>query len=174
MIIPIRFIGSGGQGNVLAAYILGDAAVRHGLNAVQTAMYSAQVRGAPTRADVIISDEDVYDVRAEEPTYLIVMSQSAVYAFKSTRPKVVIAESNVSDIPMRYEKLYKINAIEIAKSLGSLNVQNMVFLGYLVKLLGIIPIEVVEDSIRDNISPKWIDLDIKALREGYKRAEEDM
>jgi len=174
MIVPIRFIGSGGQGNVLAAYVLGNAAVRYGLNAVQTAMYSAQVRGAPTRADVIISNEDVYDVRAEEPTYLIVMSQSAVYAFKNTRPKIVIAESNVSEIPMRYEKLYKIDAINIAKSLGSLNVQNMVFLGFLVKLLGIIPIEVVEQSIRDNVSPKWADLDIKALREGYKLAEDAM
>ncbi|MCD6502672.1 MAG: 2-oxoacid:acceptor oxidoreductase family protein [Euryarchaeota archaeon] len=170
MILKIRFIGTGGQGNVLAAHILGDAAVKSGYNAVQTSMYSAQVRGAPTRADVIISDEEIFDVRAEEPDYLVAMSQDATMAFSNIKPKIVIAEEHITEVPFEYEKLYKVPAIKIATEIGSVNVQNMVFLGFLSRLMGIINLDSLERSIREIISPKWVEIDLKALKRGWDAA----
>ncbi|MCD6157013.1 MAG: 2-oxoacid:acceptor oxidoreductase family protein [Euryarchaeota archaeon] len=170
MIVKVRFIGTGGQGNVLAAHVLGDAAVRSGYNAVQTSMYSAQVRGAPTRADVIISDEEIFDIRAEDPDYLVAMSQDAVMAFRNLKPRVVVAEEHILNIPYECEKIHKIHAIKISKELGSISVQNMVFLGFLIRVMRVIDIKVVEESIRDIISPKWVEIDVKALRRGWDAA----
>ena len=42
----VRIAGSGGQGVVLAAQILGKAAVLDGKNAVQTQAYGAEARGS--------------------------------------------------------------------------------------------------------------------------------
>ncbi|MGQ9551711.1 MAG: 2-oxoacid:acceptor oxidoreductase family protein, partial [Candidatus Bathycorpusculaceae bacterium] len=52
----IRIGGSGGQGIVLAARILGKAAVLEGKNAVQTQAYGAEARGSLAKSEVIISD----------------------------------------------------------------------------------------------------------------------
>ena len=54
------FSGSGGQGVITAAVILGEAAVIHeGLNAVQSQSYGPEARGGASRAEVIISHDPI-------------------------------------------------------------------------------------------------------------------
>jgi len=52
----IRLAGSGGQGVILAAVILGEAAVLHeGLAAVQSQSYGPEARGGSSKSEVVIS-----------------------------------------------------------------------------------------------------------------------
>ena len=46
----IRFGGSGGQGVVFAALVLGRAAVLDGRNVIQTQAYGAEARGSLTKS----------------------------------------------------------------------------------------------------------------------------
>jgi len=53
----IRLTGSGGQGLILAAIILGEAAAREGNHVVQTQAYGPEARGGASKAEVITDSE---------------------------------------------------------------------------------------------------------------------
>ena len=56
----IRLSGEGGQGIVLAGVILAEAAaIYDGKNATQTQVYGPESRGGASKAEVIISDEEI-------------------------------------------------------------------------------------------------------------------
>ena len=55
----IRLSGSGGQGLILAGIILARAAVIDKRKVTQTQSYGPESRGGSSRADVIISDQDL-------------------------------------------------------------------------------------------------------------------
>ncbi len=72
------FSGSGGQGVITAAILLSEAAVIHeGLNAVQSQSYGAAARGGMTRSDVIISDEEIFFPKVNQPNTLVCLTQGA-------------------------------------------------------------------------------------------------
>ena len=56
----VRLSGEGGQGIVLAGVILAEAAaIYDGKNATQTQVYGPESRGGASKAEVIISDEEI-------------------------------------------------------------------------------------------------------------------
>jgi len=57
--LEMRLSGSGGQGVILAAIIIADAAIEQGLNAIQTQSYGPEARGGASKAEVIISDKEI-------------------------------------------------------------------------------------------------------------------
>ena len=74
----IVFTGSGGQGLISAAIILGEAAVMYeNLEAVQSQSYGAAARGGATRSDVILSEQRINIPKAFEPGVLICLTQEA-------------------------------------------------------------------------------------------------
>lgn len=77
MNMNVRFSGFGGQGIILAGVIYGHAATLDGKNAVQTPSYGRASRGGACKCDVIISDEQIYELEFPEPDVLIALSQQA-------------------------------------------------------------------------------------------------
>ena len=74
----IRLSGSGGQGLVLAGIILAEAAgIYEGKNVVQTVSYGPAARGGTSRADVVISDEEIDYPKAMGLDILLAMNQMA-------------------------------------------------------------------------------------------------
>ena len=72
----IIFSGSGGQGVITASIILAEAAALHeGLNAVQAQSYGPEARGGATRADVILSEEEIRFPKVTQPNILICLTQ---------------------------------------------------------------------------------------------------
>ncbi len=164
----IRFVGIGGQGNVLAAQLIGHAAVLSGFNACQSSMYSAQVRGAVTRGDVIISDGEIYDIKVTDPFALVVMSEKAYKEYKWQKTVHLLAEEHIKVDEKNYSKLHVIPAIRMAEELGNVGVQNMIFAGYVIGLIQEIPIENLERAIEERVSKKYVEIDKKAARLGYQ------
>ena len=75
--IEIRIHGRGGQGNVVAAYLLASAAFEAGLHCQAFPAFGAERRGAPVVAFVRLSNKPIRrrnEVR--EPTFLIVQDKS--------------------------------------------------------------------------------------------------
>ena len=67
--------GSGGQGLILAGQILAEAVIRDGKNAVQTQSYGPEARGGASKAEVIISNDDIDYPKVTKPDIVLAMSQ---------------------------------------------------------------------------------------------------
>ena len=57
--LELRFSGSGGQGILLAAAIVADAAAALGKRVVQTQGYGPAARGGASKAEVIVADDEI-------------------------------------------------------------------------------------------------------------------
>ncbi len=72
--LEVVLTGTGGQGLILAAIMLAEAAVDANLNVVQTQSYGPEARGGASRAEVIISQEAIYYPRVLQPELVLTMS----------------------------------------------------------------------------------------------------
>ena len=55
----LRFGGEGGQGVITAGEILAEAAIDEGRFASKASTYTSQVRGGPTKVDIIIDEKEI-------------------------------------------------------------------------------------------------------------------
>ena len=79
----IRICGFGGQGVILAGFIIGKAAsVFQDFNAVQSQSYGPEARGGAARSEVIISDEKVGYPRPIGVDCLVAMSQESFDSYR--------------------------------------------------------------------------------------------
>lgn len=75
--IEIRIHGRGGQGNVVAAYLLATAAIEEGRFGQAFPAFGAERRGAPVAAFVRISREPVLlRCQVRQPSFLIVQDET--------------------------------------------------------------------------------------------------
>ncbi len=176
MIKEIRFSGSGGQGLILAGIILARAAVEDGLNVTQTQSYGPESRGGYSRADVVISNEDINYPEATNLDILLSLTQEACdkYIFDLKRDGILICDtSHVKNISIINDNTYEVPFTEIAqKELGSEIPTNILSLAFVVKVTNIVNEKSLETAIRASVRPAFIDLNIKAMKLGFKLAKE--
>ncbi len=168
----IRIGGSGGQGVVLAAQILGKAAVIEGKNALQTQAYGAEARGSLAKSEVIISDCKIGFPAVRKCDILVAMSQEALDTFikdlKETGT-LIVDSTNVKKVPETKAKIHKMPATETAKkTLGETLYANMVMLGALIKTTDIVSANAVEKSIRESVSRRTFESNVRAFKEGLE------
>ncbi|MCL4370225.1 MAG: 2-oxoacid:acceptor oxidoreductase family protein [Chloroflexi bacterium] len=170
----IRLAGFGGQGVILSGLILAVAAGIHEEREVaQTQSYGPESRGGACRAEVVISDEEIDYIKCMDPDVLVAMSQPALDRYlgevDSNRAAVLIDSSLVSKVPEGVAHLYPIPVTDIAEfKLGKKVVANMVMLGALSAITGIVSREGLEAAVRSTVPGKTIDLNLKALEQGYQ------
>ncbi len=169
--IQIKIGGWAGQGVVLSGIIL-STAFSNVLekNVVMTRSYTAAVRSGITSADVIVDDNEIYDLNAHEPDVLIIMYQKTFdkYIGMVKAAKYVIVDSTlVKDIPSDLKNIYSVKASEIAENISSPKISNMVLLGKYVAITKHLTIDALEEAVKLSVSKKFIDDDLKALRSGF-------
>ena len=168
--LSIRFSGFGGQGIVLAGVIYGEAAVADGLNAVQTQSYGSASRGGASKCDLIISKEKIYELESPQIDVLISMSQDAyeTYIEQLKRGGVLIIDKDLVRANTEKVQVHEISATDIAfKEFGQKIMGNMVIVGYLAALLGIVSNESLRKSIRRHLPEKLVEDNFRALEEGH-------
>ena len=77
----IRLSGSGGQGIILAATLLADAAVATGREVIATQSYGPEARGGASKAEVIVADAQIDYPEVTAPSVTVCLSQEAFDAF---------------------------------------------------------------------------------------------
>ncbi len=154
----IRIGGSGGQGVVLAAQILGKAAVLDGKNALQTQAYGAEARGSLAKSEVIISDGKIGFPAVRKPDILVTMSQEAMdKLLKDLKENgiLIVDSTNVTRFPETKTNVYKIPITETAKKqYGEAIYANMVMLGVFTKLTKLVTVQSMEKAIGESVSVK--------------------
>ena len=74
----VRLAGTGGQGMILAGIILSEAAaIGAGKHVTQTQSYGPEARGGASKAEVIISEDEVDYPKVIQADLLLAMSQEA-------------------------------------------------------------------------------------------------
>lgn len=168
----IRIGGSGGQGVVLAAQILGKAAVMDGKNALQTQAYGAEARGSLAKSEVIISDGKIGFPAVRKPDILVTMSQEAMdKLLKDLKENgiLIVDSTNVTRFPETKTNTYKIPITETAKKqYGEALYANMVMLGVLTKLTKLVTVQSMEKAIGESVSKKTLKTNINAFRTGMQ------
>ena len=172
----LRLAGFGGQGVVLAGVLLGTAAVLYdGRHALQTQTYGAAARGGAARSDVIVSDDEIIYPQVNAPDVMVAFTNEALNKYLSElKPNAVliIDEDLVTPPEGTSFTIYSIPATKIATDeLKRGIVANMIMLGFLAVLTGVVSTGALEDTIRENVPRGSEELNITAFRKGVERAK---
>lgn len=173
----IRLAGTGGQGQILAGIILAEAAaIYEGLNAVQSQSYGPESRGGASKAEVVISDGEIDYPKVTVPDFLLVMSKDAWGKYGQgigSKTKVLIDSTLVSieqDSVPEGTRLYKLPITGMAKDLGKEIVANIVALGAITAISGVVSRDAVEEAVLSRVPKGTEELNKKALSAGYDAA----
>ena len=172
-----RLSGSGGQGLILAGKILAEAAaIFDGKNATQSQSYGPEARGGSSRSEVIVSDEEIDYPKAVNIDLLLCFTQEACDKYcKDVKDDgiLLVDKSYVTKIPKGSFKVYSLPITEIAETkIGKVLVANIVAIGVITRLTGIISQQAVESAILSRVPKGTEELNLKAFNAGIELAEQ--
>jgi 2-oxoglutarate ferredoxin oxidoreductase subunit gamma len=169
----IRLSGSGGQGLILAGRILAEAvAIYEDRNAVQTQSYGPEARGGASKAEVVISDGEIDYPKAVSLDLLLSLTQVSCTRYITDLKKggiLIIDSGTIKDVPEGDFKIYSAPIADIAiQSVGKAVVTNIVALGILTKISGVVKEQSVRDAILARVPKGTEELNMKAFDEGLR------
>ncbi|MCS7178545.1 MAG: 2-oxoacid:acceptor oxidoreductase family protein [Anaerolineae bacterium] len=168
----IRIAGTGGQGVILAGILLAEAAVRDGKQVVQTQAYGPSARGSASRSEVIISDQEIDYPEVLDADILLCLSQDACDRYASRLKKggmLILDTTHVYRAPLI--GAVRVPITELARqATGREITANMVALGLLVGLTGVVSRESLEAAVRARAPDGTVEINLKALEVGLEYA----
>ena len=173
--IEIRFGGTGGQGLILAGTLLADAFAARGRHIAQSQTYEPTSRGGYCNADLVVADMEVDYPLATALDQLVLLDRMAV---KPSWPLLKAGALVVADLrlcPQLPEgdcRRFHLPLSRTAIDLGSERVTNIVALGALAALARSCVRSALEQALRANTPPSFLDLNLDALAAGYRLATE--
>jgi 2-oxoglutarate ferredoxin oxidoreductase subunit gamma len=171
--IQIKIGGFGGQGIVLAGYILGKAATLYDKkNATLTQSYGPESRGSSCSAQLIIGKDEIDYPKVSQPDVLMIMSQEAYDKFTPELAKggTLLYDEDLAKPTNNFGKttrVYSIPATRYAEELGKKVVANIIMLGFFTAISGMIAPDAMKKSIRSSTPGGFEELNIKAFERGY-------
>lgn len=174
-----RLSGSGGQGLILAGKILAEAAaIYDGKNATQSQSYGPEARGGSSRSEVIVSDEEIDYPKAINIDLLLCFTQEACdkYCTDIKETGILLVDKGyVTKIPVAKFKVYSLPITQAAEEkAGKALVANIVALGIITQLTGIISKEAVESAILSRVPKGTEELNLKAFHAGIELAQQSI
>jgi 2-oxoglutarate ferredoxin oxidoreductase subunit gamma len=171
----IRLSGEGGQGIVLAGVILAEAAaIYDGKNATQTQVYGPESRGGASKAEVIISDEEIDYPKAMAVDLLLALTQAAADKYShDLKPSgiLVVDSAKVANVPAGNYAVHRLPIIDTAKdTVGKAMVANIVSLGVIAGLSKVVSPEAIEQAVLARVPKGTEELNRRALEAGFALA----
>ena len=170
----IRLSGEGGQGLVLAGKILAEAAALYDdKNATQSQSYGPEARGGASRSDVIISDGEIDYPKAMNLDILLALTQESVdkYISHLKSDGVLVVDSDaVRKVPEGGFKVVRVPILRTAREeVGKGIVANMVALGVITKITGVVSQEAAENALLNRVPKGTQEINLKAFRLGMDK-----
>lgn len=171
--IEIRLAGTGGQGIIFAGILLAEAALRDGKQVVQTQSYGPEARGGTSRAEVIISDQEIDYPKVLDADILLCMSQTACdhYAVMVKKEGLLILDCDVVGRAPRLQAIRAPITRLALESTGREVTANVVALGVLAGLTEVVSREGLEAAVRVRAPRGTTEINLKALNAGFQEAE---
>ncbi|MBN1682321.1 2-oxoacid:acceptor oxidoreductase family protein [Candidatus Bathyarchaeota archaeon] len=180
--IEIRFHGMGGQGAVLGALILAEAAFSEGKYAQKIPVYGGMRRGGDVTVFLRLDNKPIRRTCGiYEPDCIIVMDpalkkQNFVRAgLKKGGLAILNDEASPSEINLGVElsKIACVDATGLSMEIfgqRAIPIVNTPMLGAIAKATGFVKVESLYEPINHQFSGRICELNIKAAKLGYEKA----
>ncbi len=170
----IRVSGSGGHGVILAAILFAQASGKNDkYNVVQTQSYGPEARGGASRADVVVSTGEIFYPKTMKLDLLMAFTQEACDKyFQDLKPEgtLIVDSSLVTKVPSKSG--YGFPFIRMAREqVGIAMVANVIALGVIVELTGLISHEDMKAVIKERAPKGTEEKNLKALKLGFELAK---
>jgi indolepyruvate ferredoxin oxidoreductase, beta subunit len=189
--IRIMIVAVGGQGNILAARVLGETAVAAGIDVRMSEFHGMAQRGGVVESMVLLGDGTGYCIADGEADVLLGFEPSETIraAKKCSADTIVI--TNTTPVPPytvalgkahypdmdralalmagRVKKLVAFDATSLALQAGSALALNMVMLGALAKSRAVpLSPDLLQDTIEQKTRKQQVDVNVRAFRMGLE------
>lgn len=165
--------GVGGQGNVSSGIIIGEAAscYEHKF-ATMTCTYGTEARGTFAKSDVLIGKNFIDFYECQKPDVILVLHSKAYSRIENKicdNTTVVINQNDVSQVHLQLGKIFSFPFSDMAVDIGSIQVINMIALGFIVRKTKFIRKESLECAVQNRYSNEKIaKLNMKAIECGFR------
>ena len=193
----IYISGVGGQGIIKTSVIIGEAAMLEGYDVVMSEIHGMSQRGGSvstelkignfkssiveeSKADLILAFEPIEVLRglnkANKDTTLIFNTfpivPSTLTQTGETYPEIDDIINNLKD---NFDSVYPIEGNGLAVEAGSILSLNMVLLGACVANDDFpLSKETVETAMKNNLAPKFHEMNLKAIENGYNAIKDSL
>jgi indolepyruvate ferredoxin oxidoreductase, beta subunit len=188
-------VAVGGQGNLLASRVLGEAALLSDVPVRMSEIHGMAQRGGVVESAIVFGDSDSTIISDGEADVLVGFEPSeTIRALNKANSKTVVI-TNLSPLPpftvaigkgtypdlnqvqdlirAKTANLIAFNAADLAKEAGNVMSVNMVLLGAMIQT-DILPL--TADSIKETIKTKtkkaFVDINLKAFDLGFSTAKQ--
>jgi len=169
--LHVRVAGFGGQGVLLLGEVLAEAGLDAGLEVSWLPSYGPEMRSGTSNCHVRVSREPIDSPLVTVPNFLIAMNEPSLRKFDlSVKPGGWVIY-NGDEFPEDCERedvnVLALNFTKAANELGDPRTANMVMLGVLLEISGVLPQASIDAALRRLVkSAKWYELDERALARG--------
>lgn len=169
----VRLSGSGGQGMILAAVILGEAAGLGGdKNVVQSQSYGPEARGGASKSDLVISNSEIFYPKAMKLDLLLAMTQESVDSYIGDLKDdgiLIVDNSLVTEIPN--DSAFGLPFTRLAREeAGHIMVANVIALAVIAELTNVVSREALTEAVLRRAPRGTEDKNKKAIEIGYREA----
>ena len=169
----IRLSGSGGQGIILSGIILAEALGLYGGKFVaQTQSYGPEARGGASKAEVIVSDEEIDYPKTIKLDLLLAMNQKSCdeyYRDLKEDGMLIVDSTFVTQVPT--SRAIQIPFTKIAREKFHREiVANIISLGAITELMDIISPKAMEEAVLARVPKGTENLNRDALKAGLMTA----
>ncbi|MGC8839339.1 MAG: 2-oxoacid:acceptor oxidoreductase family protein [Anaerolineae bacterium] len=171
----VQISGFGGQGIVLAGYILGKAAaIYDGMEATFTQSYGPESRGGACSAQVVLADEPIHYPHLIRPQVLVAMSQQAcnTYLPALAEDGILIVDEDLVEPPEvpSAVQIYRVPATRLAEEMGFGVGANIVMLGFLVGVTDLVSLDALRKAVETSVPKGTAEMNLQALAKGLEEA----
>ncbi len=184
----IKLVGVGGQGTILAAKVLCSALINGGYDVKMSEIHGMSQRGGSVSseirfgdkvfspviekgdADILVSFELMEAARSIgylKKDGILVLNNHKINSMVTLNGKIKYPEGIIEDLSSKVETTV-INGTEEAIKLGNAKAMNIIMLGALVKGMKLEHLD-FEQAIKDNVKPKFIELNLEAFKIGLNK-----
>ncbi len=173
-ISQITLSGAGGQGIVLAGLVISYAAgILEGKEVVQTIAYGPEARLGSSRSDVIISTHPIAYPKVKNPDIMLILNQESYNKLHENLKEggmLIVDSTFVKGVSEK--GAFKVDFSRLSKeTMGIAQVANMMMLGFMTELSGLLKIKDLEQAIRDKVKKNFVDINLQAVKKGVEIAK---
>jgi 2-oxoisovalerate ferredoxin oxidoreductase beta subunit len=177
--LEVRVAGFGGQGVLLFGEMLAEAGLDAGLEVSWLPSYGPEMRSGTSNCHVRLSSQSIDSPLVTSPNVLVAMNEPSLRKFdKSVRAGGWVIYNGPefpADCVRDGVHVVALPFTELADELGDKRAANMVMLGALLEIAGVLPQESIADALRRLVkNPRWVELDERALTRGRELYRESL
>ena len=163
--------GSGGQGLVLSAMLLAEAALLEGRNVVQTQSFGIATRGGLSLAEVIIDDGEIVFQQVRRPDAVLALTEEAARKYESwTAQGVPLFYDSTLAAQRSGARVHGHPFTQLASDLGNVASVNILALGTLAERAGLVARASLEQVVQRRFKGAAAALNLKMLAAGSELA----